>query len=733
MYVFEGFRLDAQRRVLSGPDGQPISLTPRVFDALLYFVERPGQLLTKDHLLENLWQNVVVEEHNLNKTVSELRRLLGEKPGEHKFIVTKPGRGYRFVADVSIETVGTQRELGLGEAAGGISSPPAAVRRGRYFFEMATLLVVLALAAGLALVGMRAFAPRDPQLSFTVWSGAKGGHRGLAWSPDSRQTAYVARSSISEPAELYVREIGSAAPRRIGTLVHAGLASVAQWTTEDRILYWDEGGLWSVSQVGGPPTRVRSIDFDLDLYGFNPERVMDVTRDGKTIVSFGRMEDGRFGVFTVSLPNGDPEWYPPDLFATRQFANTPFLRFSPDDRHLLVWWNAGTGEEAWLLPFPADASQPPRRVLEDLPAVFGTPEFTWLPDNRHIVVSAGPETRKAGPRALFIADTRSGRFSLLSSATSARRAPVVSPSGNEFVFADLEADFDVVTLDLRSLVVTGVVDSLRWEQMPAWAASSPMPMLVYVTAPNNAPEIWLQQPLQPDRALVTARDFATNTTALLAPALSPKGTHVIYQRLEGPNTASSRLWISAVAGGVPEQLTNDVVAETAGAWSPDGLWYVYVATDAGVAALKKAVTSGRAEPQTLIADLKNGSPWLPVWSPDGKWIFVPHQGMLLAADGTDRRELGLQGAGCAFAAREPLLYCIDATPIGNRHALVTRDFDGNLVETLGSLSLELLPRASFNPGLRLSLTPDGAGLSYSIGAFTQSLWLVEGLDDVALP
>ena len=101
MYAFEGFRLDAQRRVLFGTDGQPIPLTPRLFDTLLYFVERAGQLLTKEQLLEALWPNVVVEEHNLNKTVSELRRVLGEKPGEHKFIVTKPGRGYRFVADVA--------------------------------------------------------------------------------------------------------------------------------------------------------------------------------------------------------------------------------------------------------------------------------------------------------------------------------------------------------------------------------------------------------------------------------------------------------------------------------------------------------------------------------------------------------------------------------------------------------------------------------------------------------
>ena len=91
VYEFEGFRLDAQRRVLLGNDGQPIQLTPRLIDSLLYFVERPNRLLTKDELLEAIWPHTVVEEHNLNKTISELRRVLGEKPGEHRFIVTETG------------------------------------------------------------------------------------------------------------------------------------------------------------------------------------------------------------------------------------------------------------------------------------------------------------------------------------------------------------------------------------------------------------------------------------------------------------------------------------------------------------------------------------------------------------------------------------------------------------------------------------------------------------------
>lgn len=102
IYEFGEFRLDALRRVLSArADGTPLQVTGKNFDTLLLFVERAGQLLDKRMLIEALWPNVVVEESNLTQTIHTLRRLLGERPDDHRYIVTVPGRGYRFVAQVT--------------------------------------------------------------------------------------------------------------------------------------------------------------------------------------------------------------------------------------------------------------------------------------------------------------------------------------------------------------------------------------------------------------------------------------------------------------------------------------------------------------------------------------------------------------------------------------------------------------------------------------------------------
>jgi TolB-like protein/DNA-binding winged helix-turn-helix (wHTH) protein len=98
--VFAGFSVDPRLRRLLGPDGVPIPLGARAFDTLLYLVEHPNQLVDKHTLMQAIWPSAVVEENNLNQNISTIRRALGEVPGDCRFIVTVPGRGFRFVPTV---------------------------------------------------------------------------------------------------------------------------------------------------------------------------------------------------------------------------------------------------------------------------------------------------------------------------------------------------------------------------------------------------------------------------------------------------------------------------------------------------------------------------------------------------------------------------------------------------------------------------------------------------------
>jgi TolB-like protein len=115
IYEFGEFHLDVARRLLMPKTGgRPLPLTAKAFDTLLYLVEHPGELLDKSSLMQAIWPDVVVEENNLNQNISLLRRTLGECPGEHRFIVTVPGWGYRFVAPV--HTVGETARTAVASA-----------------------------------------------------------------------------------------------------------------------------------------------------------------------------------------------------------------------------------------------------------------------------------------------------------------------------------------------------------------------------------------------------------------------------------------------------------------------------------------------------------------------------------------------------------------------------------------------------------------------------------------
>lgn len=99
-YVFGPFQLDLQKRLLKR-DGQIVSLTPKVFDLLCVLVERSSSIVEKEEILRLIWPDTIVEEGNLSVNISMLRRALGDTHHEHRYIITLPGRGYSFIAEVT--------------------------------------------------------------------------------------------------------------------------------------------------------------------------------------------------------------------------------------------------------------------------------------------------------------------------------------------------------------------------------------------------------------------------------------------------------------------------------------------------------------------------------------------------------------------------------------------------------------------------------------------------------
>jgi predicted ATPase/DNA-binding winged helix-turn-helix (wHTH) protein len=97
--LFGRFRLVLHSRELL-VDGAPVSIGNRAIDVLIALIDACGELVTKDELLSRVWPNTTVEENNLQFQISTLRKALG---ADRDFIKTVCGRGYRFVAEITVE------------------------------------------------------------------------------------------------------------------------------------------------------------------------------------------------------------------------------------------------------------------------------------------------------------------------------------------------------------------------------------------------------------------------------------------------------------------------------------------------------------------------------------------------------------------------------------------------------------------------------------------------------
>jgi DNA-binding winged helix-turn-helix (wHTH) protein len=123
--AFDRFRFDRRNSRLEGPDGA-IALNPKAFDVLGVLVERAGQLVTKDELLDAVWPEAHVADGVLKVNVAELRKALGDSATAPRFIETVHRRGYRFVAAVTSGSDAVAAAAAV-PAPGGVIAWPGAV------------------------------------------------------------------------------------------------------------------------------------------------------------------------------------------------------------------------------------------------------------------------------------------------------------------------------------------------------------------------------------------------------------------------------------------------------------------------------------------------------------------------------------------------------------------------------------------------------------------------------
>jgi Tol biopolymer transport system component/DNA-binding winged helix-turn-helix (wHTH) protein len=234
-YEFGTFRMDlTEQRLLRG--GQPVPLTPKMFDLLRVLVENAGHLVEKERLLKEVWTDTFVEESNLNRGISVLRKALGESAAE-RYIETVPKRGYRFVPEVHAD-----------------SSEPSALLRdpGRRPDAQASIANGRAIAVGALAVGAAvAIAAAYLVLEKSEPGGGPAGagssiHRQLTFtgreitptlSPDGTRIAYVSKESPHR--KVMVQELAGGRHVEVFSAPEAG---ALRWSPDgSELMFWARG------------------------------------------------------------------------------------------------------------------------------------------------------------------------------------------------------------------------------------------------------------------------------------------------------------------------------------------------------------------------------------------------------------------------------------------------------------------------------------------------------------
>jgi Tol biopolymer transport system component/DNA-binding winged helix-turn-helix (wHTH) protein len=242
---FGTFQLDvSERRLLD--DGQPVPLTPKVFDLLRLLVENNGHLVTKDRFLREVWPDTFVEEANLNRAISVLRKALRDGIAGQRYIETVPKLGYRFVAAVAPAhlvidpgpTVANGRVVRLRRMA--VVAGAALSAAGALVYS-----VVASRFTGKSEAVTRAVVHR--QATFT----GKGGSSTV--SPDGRRIAYV--SYESPERTVMVQAVAGGAPAMVFS---APETARPRWSPDgSALMVWARGagkdGLYVLPQPDGTP------------------------------------------------------------------------------------------------------------------------------------------------------------------------------------------------------------------------------------------------------------------------------------------------------------------------------------------------------------------------------------------------------------------------------------------------------------------------------------------------
>jgi len=610
-YTFGPFRLDPANRLLLR-DGQALPLTAKVFDVLLYFAENNGRLLKKEEILQSVWPESFVEEGNLARHVSTLRKILGEGPKDRTYIVTVSGRGYRFVAPVCTATDGgfakPEHLQRLEAAPPELSTAGDPARESRWRPTRGVLGFTIA-ALGIAVAALvtaqwiRARSPAaNPRDSLSLeWGTNTGDVYGPTISRDGTYLAYIWLTPAQHQG-VRVREVGGNTIDVIppGPVQYWGL----RFSPRGDFLYYliaerasnAIGTLYRVPTLGGRPERILE----------NVNAHIAPSPDGQSVAILRyNAAPGSAAIMTVGSAGGAAR----TLMTLERPVVVQALDWAPDGRSLLCALKRPTpdGDRWHVVEIPAGGGSP-SMILPPRPTKIIS--AAWLPERQGFLMTA--IDRESGLSQIWRIGYPNGVERRLTNDLHEYKDLTVTADGRTLLVQSLR--------HLTQLWITAAADGNQAKQIAsgtaqgaydalAWTADS---QLLYNWSDRGFHEMWRMgaDGREQHQLTVDAREIADTSVA-------PNGRFVFFV---STRSGSRQIWRMGPDGEGLRQLTHMKALVSSPIASANGQWVYFTADERGFLTLWKMTIDGGS-----VAEVSDQAIELIDLSPDGKRLAYSYR------------------------------------------------------------------------------------------------------------
>ena len=624
IYSFDEFTLDVTRGSLVR-DGSEIKLRPKSFEVLKFLVENGGRLITKDELIQVVWQGMAVTDDSLVQCLKDIRRTLNDK--SQTYIKTVQGRGYIFekeVSETSASAIYTEETTGVRLVIEEMSEPsavadgflPQAKENGRKenflnavkqnkraaIFAGAALLVVISIFAAWRFYlnpSDKNTAEKMLPMSAALFQNVEiksitrvGNIVNNAISPDGKYVVYTTSDNGRE--SLWLRQIATDSTQQVLAPTEFRYFGVS-FSRDGEYIYYlrsDRANpfprtLFRIPKLGGVAEKILA---DMDWCPtFSP--------DGSQIAFVRNSPDKNTSVLMIADANGSNE----RKVATRSYNEAySFPSWSPDGQ--LIAASAGSAElgDSFRDVVTVNVSDGAEKTLTTR-KWYWINQVAWLADGSGVMMSANPEKSHIYNQ-LWLLSYPNGE------------ARQITNDSNNYNSVSLTADSRTLlaghTELLTHLWIAPEGDSARARRISSGLGDykfirwTPDGKLLVAAFTNKNIDIYLR-----DVDGAEIKQLTVNAGTNWGNEISPDNRYIVF---DSDRTGNLHIWRMDIDGGNPVQLTNGG-GEKFAEISPDGKWIVYTAFQDWT--LWKVSIAGGESVKIADAYARQSS-----ISPDGKWI-----------------------------------------------------------------------------------------------------------------